>query len=123
MKCNKCGHVIAEGEKFCQGCGAKTEYANMKFGKVIIKRKGSFYGCAIPFTAYVDEKPKGNISNGKTIELEVPYGTHKISFNSPKDKANREITLSEEKPVITFTIKTNMWAFSFIAKAKIVSVE
>lgn len=123
MKCEKCGHEIKDGEKFCQGCGTKTEFANLTYGKVIIKRKSSFYGCAIPFTVYVDEKPKGNISNGKTLELEVPYGTHKISFNTPKDKANREITLSDDKKIITITVKTNPWAFSMIAKAKIISVE
>ena len=53
MKCKKCGVEVTVGEKFCQGCGAKTEYADMKFGKIIVHRKSNFYGCAIPFKIFI----------------------------------------------------------------------
>lgn len=123
MKCPKCGVEITLGEKFCQGCGTKTEYADLKFGKLIIHRKSSFYGCAIPFKIFVDEREMGTINNGDTLTFEIPYGTHQVYFNSVGDKANREVTLSEDKNEIKFTIKTDMWRMAFVAKAKIKTVE
>ena len=123
MKCKKCGVEITVGEKFCQGCGAKTEYADMKFGKIIVKRNSNFYGMAIPFKIFIDDREMGTIANGKELTFDVPYGTHVVHFNSLKDKQNREVTIGDDKKTIKFTITTNIWAFSFIAKAKIKKVE
>lgn len=123
MKCKKCGVEIALGEKFCPGCGAKTEYADMKFGKIIIHRKSNFYGCAIPFKIFIDEREMGTISNGETLTFDVPFGTHQVYFNKIGDKENREVTLSENKGEIKFTISTAMWRMALVAKAKIKKVE
>ena len=123
MKCKKCGVEIALGEKFCQGCGAKTEYADLKFGKIIVRRKSNFCGCAIPFKIFIDEREMGTIRNGETLTFDVPFGTHHVYFNSPTDKANKEVTLSDDKTEIKFTISTDMWRMAFVAKAKIKKVE
>lgn len=123
MKCEKCGNNITEGEKFCAGCGAKTEYADLTYGSLIITRKKSIYGCAIPFKIFIDGNLKGRISNGETINLEIPYGTHKISFNKANSKQNRIITISDDKKNIKITVKVNMFALAFIAQAKIIDVE
>lgn len=123
MKCEKCGNEIKDGEKFCSGCGAKTEYADLVYGSLIVYRKKSIFGCAIPFKVYIDGNLKGSIVNGDTISLEIPYGTHKISFNKPNSKVNRIITISDDKKSVKFTIKSDMFALALIAQAKIIDVE
>jgi len=121
VKCSKCGNEIKENEKFCKGCGAKSEFADMPRGKIIIKRKKSFVGCAIPFSIYIDGVQKESISNGKTCVFDCIYGTHTVHFNSMKDKENREITINENKESVTFNIKTKFGLV--VGKAKIISVE
>jgi hypothetical protein len=121
MKCPKCGIELTEEQNFCKGCGAKTEFADMPKGKIIIKRKKSFFGCAIPFSVYLDGKSKGAISNGKELILECTYGTHTVHFNSTKDKENRELTLSENKKEIKINIKAKFGLVT--GKAKIIDVE
>ncbi len=121
MKCDKCGAEMSEWEKFCPGCGAKTEFADKEFGKIKVDRPGSALAFAIPFSVFIDGKSKGSISNGSTLTFDVPFGTHVVAFNSAKDKENREITLSESKKEITITIKPKMGLL--VGKAKIQSVE
>lgn len=121
MKCYKCGNEVREDEKFCSGCGAKSELADAPRGKIIIKRKKSFLGCAIPFSIFIDGVKKESISNGKTVVIDCLYGTHKVSFNSDKDKENREITISESKQSVTLNIKPKFGLI--VGKAKIFSVE
>lgn len=121
MKCSKCGNEIREDEKFCSGCGAKSEFADMPRGKIIIKRKKSFVGCVIPFSVYIDGVQKESINNGKTLIFDVIYGTHVVHFNSLKDKENREITISENKQSVTFNIKAKFGLV--VGKAKITNVE
>lgn len=123
MKCEKCGNEIKDGEKFCGGCGAKTEYADLTYGTLIISRKKSIFGCAIPFKVYIDGVLKEKVSNGQTVSIEIPYGTHKVSFNKPSSSVNRIITISEDKKSVKFLIKVNMFAISLVAQAKIISVE
>ena len=123
MKCSKCENEIKSGEKFCKGCGAKTEYADLTYGKLVVTRKKSIFGCAIPFKIYIDEELKGRIQNGDTLSLEILYGTHKVSFNKPKYKLNILLTISDDKKSVKFTIKANLFALALIAQAKIIDVE
>ena len=123
MTCPKCGKELKVGEKFCESCGEKTEYANMSYGKITFKRDNNYFGCVIPFKLFIDGKQVGTLSSGKTSTFEYPYGEHEISLNSVKNKkTKRVINITEEKNEVVVNVGTNMWAFSFTAQGKIKSI-
>lgn len=119
--CLKCGKELKVGEKFCESCGEKTQYADMKFGQITFKRDNNYFGCVIPFKIFVDGERVGTISSGATSTFNYPVGEHEVAINSSNDKKRRTINVSEGKEVI-INVTTNMWAFSFTAKGKIKSI-
>lgn len=119
--CLKCGKNLKVGEKFCESCGEKTQYADMKFGTITFKRDRNYFGCIIPFELYIDGERVGTISSGATSTFNYPVGEHEVAINSPKDKKRRTINIPENGEVI-INVGVNMWAFSFTAKGKIKNI-
>lgn len=120
MYCLKCGKELKVGEKFCENCGEKTQYADMKFGKITFKRDNNYIGCAIPFKIFIDGEKKGSLSAGGKLSFDYPVGEHEIALNSLNDKSLRTITLGENE--VTVNVGIRMFALSFTAKGKIKSV-
>jgi len=120
--CLKCGKELKVGEKFCESCGEKTQYADMKFGKITFKRDNNYFGCVIPFKLFIDGKQVGTLSSGATSTFDYPCGEHEIAINSAKDKKRKTINLTEGNDVLV-NVTVNMWAFSFTAKGKIKNIK
>lgn len=88
MKCNRCGHEIAEGMHFCTQCGArlsqeeprqtagdKSEY------RVVFERKNALYALFQAIVVKVDHAEVCRLKNGETKEVRVARGTHEVEFS------------------------------------------
>lgn len=121
--CLKCGKELKMGEKFCESCGEKTQFADMSFGKIKFKRTNNFYGCAIPFKVFIDKEQVGSLNAGAKLEFDYPLGEHEIAINKPEDKKRRTINLTEEKKEIEITVTVNLFALALVAKGKIKKID
>lgn len=75
IKCQECGKEISDKANACMNCGCPIEKEKKKVR--IIKSGGLALRCSV----FIDNQPVGQIGVGgnKSIEIEVPIGTHYIS--------------------------------------------
>lgn len=75
IKCQECGKEISDKANACMNCGCPIEKEKKKVR--IIKSGGLALRCSV----FIDNQPIGQIGVGgnKSIEIEVPIGTHYIS--------------------------------------------
>lgn len=75
IKCAECGKEISDKANACMNCGCPIEKEKKKVR--IIKSGGLALRCSV----FIDNQPVGQIGVGgnKSIEIEVPIGTHYIS--------------------------------------------
>lgn len=75
IKCSECGKEISNKATTCPNCGCPIEKEKKK---VRIVKSG---GLALRCSVFIDNQPVGQIGVGgnKSIEIEVPIGTHYIS--------------------------------------------
>lgn len=75
IKCKECGKEISDKATACIHCGCPIEKEKKK---VIIVKNG---GLALRCSVFIDNQPVGQIGVGsqKSIEIELPIGTHYIS--------------------------------------------
>lgn len=103
--CPKCGAVVAPGTSFCVGCGtpvggvqaqqavqpmqqqvapAQVQQPVMAQvatggGSLLVRRKSSFFGCAVPLTVTID----GNsytFNNGNEFTFNLTPGVHVVTW-------------------------------------------
>ena len=82
IKCSECGKEISSKAKSCPNCGCPiNDESNLPKKKIIIKK---CFHLALRTSVFIDNQPVGEIGVGanKTIELELPSGTHYIGLNT-----------------------------------------
>lgn len=81
IKCSECNKEISDKAKTCPNCGCPINNKETPRKKVIIKK---CFSLALRTSAFIDNQPVGEIGVGanKTIELELPIGTHYIGLNT-----------------------------------------
>ncbi len=82
IKCSECGKEISSKAKSCPNCGCPiNDESTLPKKKIIIKK---CFHSALRTSVFIDNQPVGEIGVGanKTIELELPSGTHYIGLNT-----------------------------------------
>ncbi len=82
IKCSECGKEISSKAKSCPNCGCPiNDEITLPKKKIIIKK---CFHLALRTSVFIDNQPVGEIGVGanKTIELELPSGTHYIGLNT-----------------------------------------
>ena len=82
IKCSECGKEISSKAKACPNCGNPiNDESNLPKKKILIKK---CFHLALRTSVFIDNQPVGEIGVGanKTIEIELPIGTHYIGLNT-----------------------------------------
>lgn len=85
IKCGECGKEFSDKANACPNCACPLERPKKK---VIISKKG---GLALRCNVFIDNQAVGQVGVGsnKSIELDLPIGTHYIStITQVKNQAN-----------------------------------
>lgn len=85
--CPNCNNVNAPGAKFCAKCGTALGDSNVQqgvpstggTGHLIIERKDSFWGCAVPVTIGIGGYSY-QLQNGGKIEMDLNPGTYQVTY-------------------------------------------
>lgn len=109
MYCLGCGCKLDLGAKFCSHCGKPTAMAKEKnTGKITVTRPSNFFGCAIPFEAYIDGSNLGTLSNGAILSCNAAYGVHELVLKSTEQDVVEEIVLSENQKEAVVEVTVTM---------------
>ena len=82
IKCSECGKEFSDKANACPNCACPINAnTNIKRKKVIIKK---CFALALRTSVLIDNQPVGEIGIGanKTIELELPTGTHYVGLST-----------------------------------------
>ena len=77
-------------------------------GKITVTRPSNFFGCAIPFDAYIDGSDLGTLSNGATLFCNVAYGVHELVLKSTEPNVVEEIVISENQKEAVVEVAVTM---------------
>ena len=105
MFCSKCGANMEISNNFCGNCGNKVEKSG---GRITICRPSNFVGCAIGYSVEVDGNPIGTLQNGGMLFVDVPFGTHRLSFNYWCGSGTSDIVVTSEFPNVYVDIGIKM---------------
>lgn len=88
MKCNRCGHEIADGMRFCTQCGARLQQEEPRQTagdkseyRVVFERKNTLYAALQAIVVKVDNVEVCRLKNGEVKEVRLAKGTHEVTFS------------------------------------------
>lgn len=149
-KCPNCNAELEVGSLFCTECGAKIEKSNKKkttkketkedkketkkikedeerksenvhTATLIVSRKKSFKGCAVPFHVLLDGVKVGDLKNGASVSCEVEEGIHKVTISTIDKDTDQPIEVTKERNSIEILTVAKMGLVA--AKADIVDIK
>ena len=89
MFCKNCGAELPEDGKFCENCGYAMNRvpkeiinSNRKIHTLKISRESQFFLIDTAITVSIDKKKEYRLNSGNSVEVELPNGSHKISFST-----------------------------------------
>lgn len=100
MFCYKCGFEVPDDAAFCSKCGtplasnvasAATQPAQPANTILHITRKKNFNGSALVFEVQIDGAPRGVLKNGGSCDIDVPNGSHLLTFKHGRDIASSNL--------------------------------
>lgn len=109
MNCNNCGYFNNQPVNNCMNCGAPL--VNMNYGSIVITRPSNFVGIILPYSVKVDGVYMGDIADGQTQCINVPFGQHLVSIEHGFNKGETMVMINSEQRVLTFNcpIKMGFW--------------
>ncbi len=89
MFCKNCGAELPKDGKFCENCGYAMNRvpkeiinSNRKIHTLKISRESQFFLIDTAITVSIDKKKEYRLNSGNSVEVELPNGSHKISFST-----------------------------------------
>lgn len=148
-KCPNCNAELEVGSLFCTECGAKIEKSTKKkttkketkeekketkknkekeesksetvhTATLIVSRKKSIKGCAIPFHVLLDGVKVGDLKNGTSVTCEVEEGIHKVTISTIDKDTDQPIEVTKDRNSIEIFTVAKMGLVA--AKADIVDI-
>ena len=120
MFCTKCGKETKDDLKFCSNCGNQVKF-DENDGLIIFERKSQFFGCLVPIKVFLDGREVASLSSGKSAEIPVTIGEHKISFNLWSGNNQYDVNLTKEDKKVKVLFKLSMGLVT--NKPEIISIE
>ena len=134
--CENCGNPMSKDSLFCSECGTKVENnlksnskekkitkkeANVHTATLIVSRKKSIKGCAVPFHVLLDGVKIGDLKNGASVSCEVGEGIHKVTISTIDKNTDQPIEVTKERNSIEILTVAKMGLVA--AKADIVDIK
>ena len=109
MICQNCGCALEPNSKFCTHCGKETSLNNQEnLGRITISRIKKTFGCTLNFSIYVDNVKINSLTNGGTINLDVPLGKHNVKIETFEKAEIVDVELTEQKRNVTIITTLKM---------------
>ena len=113
MNCSNCG-TFNQGGNNCINCGAPL-YNNQvvnnsqpSTGTLNFNRPKSMIGALIPVDIFVDGYVLGSVSNGKSVQFPIYYGTHTLEAKTAYETASMQITVNDMQRNLVFEVGIDM---------------
>lgn len=136
MYCTNCGKEMPDDSRFCTSCGKKmtdnskicTPYVggvglenSQKMIKLIVTRKKSMLGMAVPMKVLIDGNQIASLKNDNSVEIDLPVGEHKMIIDTIGEVTEKMLNLTPEFSKVHVTLKMKMGLVT--GKASIESIE
>lgn len=87
IKCSECGKEFSDKASACPNCACPIEQSIETRKVIITQKKMGFFGSGVEIFVYIDNQMIGKTTSGKSLEAQIPIGTHNIRIEMPTDQA------------------------------------
>jgi len=132
--CENCGNPMPKDSLFCSECGTKVgnskegtlkkenmKNKNIHTATLIVSRKKSIKGCAVPFHVLLDGIKVGDLKNGASVSCEVEVGIHKVTISTIDKDTDQPIEVTNDRNSIEILTVAKMGLVA--AKADIIDIK
>ncbi|MBP5683662.1 MAG: hypothetical protein J6X02_00210 [Bacilli bacterium] len=92
----------------------------MNEGIININRLKKFFGVAITFKVYLDDNYYGDLKSNSSLNINVPFGPHKVTLTSAGNNVPIEVLINENQRNVDIICQAG-WGL-LVARPKVVSV-
>lgn len=99
MYCFKCGAQIPDESVFCSKCGAKIQSTAVPATQTYVltfDRASQLYAINPPIKIVIDNSVRLSIDNGKTEQVEMAPGRHKVELSGSFRTAKVDVDLQRD---------------------------
>lgn len=81
---------------------------NVPVGSITINREKNALGCLFPFDIYIDNMLVANVTNGKSVQIPVYYGSHLLELKQGLNEGSLQIMINDQQKNLVFNCTMKM---------------